>query len=180
MKYARILDSIASGRLNRLELSKIKANAESKFAQGDHEALDVINAINVAVPSDRYVLFMGFCPDADFDNRLDMEWKEKGICRFDWDESPVQMERFHSICAGDLVVLKKREKFGKTMRLFGHGRVASLATDEDGYRYLKMQWAPQDEIVEVPLLGCNSTVDIREMDRVQAEMPDEFFRWLGE
>lgn len=177
-KYAKVVARIQSGTMSRPELSKLKRNAEEKLAQGDSAAQQVLDAMDYAVPADEYILFMGFCPDADISCRLDIEWKEKGICRFDWPESTHQQERFESICKGDLVVLKKREKFGKTMKLYGHGRVSALATDENNVRYLKMQWSAQNNEIEMPLLGCNSTVDIRTMDVVEAEMAPEFFQWL--
>jgi hypothetical protein len=177
-KYAKVIARIQSGTMSRTELSKLKRNAEEKLKQGDADAQQVLAAMDTAVPDDAYILFMGFCPDAAFSGRLDIEWKEKGICRFDWPESAHQQERFESICKGDLVVLKKREKFGKTMKLYGHGRVTALATDENNVRFLQMEWSAQNSEIEVPLLGCNSTVDIRTMDVVEAEMPAEFFQWL--
>ena len=121
---------------------------------------------------------MGFCPGATIENRLDIEWKEKGICTFVFIESERQLEKFNDIFTGDLIVLKKIHQFGKTMQLFGHGRVKSWAYDEDGNRYLIMDWAPQDEIIEVPLMGCNSTVDIKTRDTVDSYMPTEFYEWL--
>jgi len=180
MKYEKILESIASGRLNREKLAKIRRNAEAKLKSGDADAQSVLDAINISVPSDDYILFMGFCPDGDVDNRLDVEWKEKGVCCFDWDESLHQMERFYTICAGDLVILKKREKFGKTMKLYGYGRVEAISIDATEHRYLKMNWSKQNEVIEVPLMACNSTVDIKSMEQVEAQMPKEFFGWLGE
>jgi hypothetical protein len=42
-----------------------------------------------------------------------------------------------------------------------------------------MDWSSQEEIIEVPLMGANSTVDVRDMDSVLREMPKEFFEWLG-
>jgi hypothetical protein len=178
MKYKKILESISSGRLDREKLAKIRRNAESKLKAGDIDAQSVIDAINISVPSDDYILFMGFCPDGDVKNRLDRDWKEKGICCFDWDESQRQMERFHTICAGDLVILKKRAQFGKTMNLYGYGRVEAISTDTTGHRYLKMNWSNQDQIIEVPLMGANSTVDIKSMSQVEEQMPKEFFKWL--
>ena len=56
--------------------------------------------------------------------------------------------------------------------------MAGLATDEHNVRFLQMEWSAQNNEIEVPLLGCNSTVDIRTMDVVEAEMPAEFFQWL--
>jgi hypothetical protein len=102
----------------------------------------------------------------------------RGVCTFDYIESETQAARFNEVYPGDLVVLKKREKFGETMKLFGHGRVKSIAYNDAGNRYLVMEWSGQDGIIEVPLLGCNSTVDIRSMEVVQKEMPEEFFEWL--
>jgi len=78
------------------------------------------------------------------------------------------------------VILKKREKFGKTMKLYGHGRVEAISIDATEHRYLKMNWSKQNEVIEVPLMACNSTVDIKSMEQVEAQMPKEFFGWLGE
>jgi hypothetical protein len=178
MKYERIILLVKSGKMSRADLVKLKRNADEKYTNGDIEAKEVLDAINNATPGDSYILFMGFCPDADFDERLDIEWKEKGICRFDYLESERQLERFITICKGDLVVLKKREKFGRTMKLYGHGRVSSVAYDENHIRYLVMDWSDQEDVIEVPLMGCNSTVDIKSIEAVEDEMPEEFYKWL--
>lgn len=178
MKYQKTIDNVNSGTMTRDDLAQLERNAKEKLAQGDVDAKDVLSAIELAKPADSYVLFMGFCPDADFGNRLDTEWKNRGICRFDYLESEHQVERFNSICAGDLVVLKKREVFGKSMKLYGHGRVKSIAYDENNIRYLIMDWSNQEEIIEVPLMACNSTVDIKSIEAVKGEMPDEFYQWL--
>ncbi|GAA5188927.1 hypothetical protein [Ferrimonas gelatinilytica] len=178
MKYEKIIDRISSGIMSRTDLVKLKANADRKLSEGDLEAKHVLNAINNATTTDEYVLFMGFCPDADFNNRLDIGWKENKICRFDYLDSERQLERFNSICKGDLVVLKKREKFGKTMKLYGHGRVSSVSYDENNIRFLNMDWSSQDQIIEVPLMGCNSTVDIKSIESIEGEMPEDFYDWL--
>ena len=179
MKYQKQIDNIKSGIKTRGYLSKLRKNAEIKFEQGDLDAKIVIDEIDKAVPADQYILFMGFCPDADVGNRLDTEWKKKGICRFDWEESEPQMERFYTICAGDLVILKKRQIFGVSMRLYGYGRVRSVAYDESNMRYLLMDWAAQADVIEVPLMAANSTVDIRSIEQVKDAMPDSFWQWLG-
>ncbi|MBB6054501.1 hypothetical protein [Tolumonas osonensis] len=179
MKYDKIIEKINSKTLSRAELSKIKQNAELKNRQGDTDAIHVINAIHQATPADAYILFMGFCPSADIHNRLDIEWRQKGICRFDFLESEHQAARFNTICAGDLVILKKREQFGKTMKLYGHGRVTGVAYDKDNIRYLTMNWSEQDKVIEVPLIGCNSTVDVKSIELVENEMPNEFYEWLN-
>ncbi|MEY3760813.1 MAG: hypothetical protein RIR39_2304 [Pseudomonadota bacterium] len=178
MKYEKIIEHVKSGKMSRADLIKLKRNADEKYGNGDGEAKAVLDAINNSAPTDSYILFMGFCPDADFDERLDIEWKEKGICRFDYLESKVQLKRFYTICKGDLVVLKKREVFGRTMKLYGHGRVSSVAYDENNIRYLIMNWSDQENIIEVPLMGLNSTVDIKSIEAVEDEMPEEFYKWL--
>lgn len=148
-------------------------------ARGDRDAQAVLDEIDRATPADRYVVFMGFCPGADFENRLDVGWREQGVCTFVFHESEQQSERFSGILAGDLIVLKKRERFGETMRLYGYGRVTGFKCDADGHRYLTMEWSPEQTVIEVPLMGCNSTVDIRTMEQVESQMPPEFFDWLG-
>ena len=178
MKYEKVIERVKSGKMSRSDLVKLKRNADEIYANGDIYAKEVIDAINNATPTDSYILFMGFCPGADFSERLDTEWKEKGLCRFDYLESEHQLERFNRICKGDLVILKKREKFGKTMKLYGHGRVNSVAYDKNDIRYLIMDWSDQENIIEVPLMGCNSTVDIKSIEAVENEMPEEFYEWL--
>lgn len=42
-----------------------------------------------------------------------------------------------------------------------------------------MGWSVQDEIIEVPLMGCNSTVDIKSIEALEGGIPLEFFKWLG-
>ncbi len=101
MKYQKQIDNIKNRKKTRDYLGKLRKNAEIKFEQGDVGAKVVIDEIDKTIPTDQYILFMGFCPDANVSNRLDSEWKEKGICRFDWEESEPQMERFYSICSGD-------------------------------------------------------------------------------
>jgi len=180
VKYEKIISIIQSGTKDRAELSKMRRNAEAKLKEGDVDAQAVIDAIHISVPADDYILFIGFCPGGNVENRQDVKWKEKGICSFDYVESVSQMERFDSICAGDLVILKKREQFGKTMKLYGHGRVQSaVMIEENNNHVLKVLWSDQEDIIEVPLLGANSTVDIRTIERVEKEMPEEFFEWLG-
>lgn len=180
MKYEKVIERIKSGEMSRAELTKLRRNAEDKHLSGDTDAEHVLAAISNATPVDSYILFMGFCPGADFRERRDTEWKEKGVCRFDYLESEHQLERFNTICKGDLVVLKKREEFGKTMKLYGHGRVSSIAYDENSVRYLLMDWSSQEKIIEVPLMGCNSTVDIKSIEAVEDAMPEEFYAWLEE
>lgn len=180
MKYGSQLEKIAKRLYSRADLAKLLVNAEKRAKAGDLEAQIVLDAIHQASPMDAFVVFMGFCPGASMDNRLDREWRQTGVCTFIFLDSPQQLERFNSIGVGDLIVLKKRHQFGKTMQLFGHGRVTGTDYDPKGNRFLRMNWASQDKIIQVPLMGCNSTVDIRSVMQVEAEMPETFYTWLNE
>lgn len=42
-----------------------------------------------------------------------------------------------------------------------------------------MNWSNQERIIEVPLMGCGSTVNVKSMKTVEEKMPKEFFEWLG-
>lgn len=177
-KHAKLLDYINSTHLTRQELSNLRLNAQKAIDSGDKAAQSVLDAVNRAAPSDSYFVFMGFCPGADFSNRLDIEWKNKGICTFEFYDSERQMTRFQSIQVGDLIILKKIQEYGKLMRLYGHGRVTALDKSEKGDHMLRMQWSPQAIEIEVPLMACNDTVNIRDLEKVDAAMPDEFWKWL--
>ena len=179
MKYQKQIDKIRNGDYSRADLNRLRENV-ARRVQHDADARAVLEEIDRATPSDRYIIFMGFCPGADFANRLDVEWREKKVCTFVFLESEQQSQRFNDIWPDDLIVLKKRQRFGETMQLYGHGRVTEVKYDPSGNRYLEMNWSPQEEIIEVPLMGCNSTVDVRTIERVEAEMPVEFFTWLGD
>jgi hypothetical protein len=166
-------------RSARADLARLRANSEAQLSKANPDAAQVIAAIDEATPSDREMIFMGFCPAADIANRLDIEWKARGVCTFMFWESEHQRDRFEAIRPGDLIVLKKRQQFGKTMLVSGHGRVTGVRRDEQGHRYLLMDWAAQEAVLEVPLMGCNSTIDVKKTEAVETQMPEEFFVWLG-
>lgn len=176
---SKILEKIKNDEFKRSELTIIRKNTLNKFNNGDNGAKDILDAIDLSKPTDEYILFMGFCPNADFNNRLDIEWKEKGICRFDWEESEIQLERFLQICAGDLVVLKLQNIHKQVMKLYGFGRVRRVAHDENNTRYLMMDWSKQNEIIEIPLMGATATVNIRQMKDIEKQMPEKFFNWAN-
>lgn len=179
-KYHKTIESIKAGKFSRADLARIQTKADAGVQRGDNDSRALLDALNSAIPPDEQYVFMGFCPDATFDNRLDIEWKAKGVCTFVFWESEQQRDRFHAISRGDLIILKKRQKFGETMQLFGFGRVKRLRTDEEGRRYLEMAWSTQDRIIEVPLMACNATIDVRTAEKVLKAMPHEFFEWLAE
>ncbi|PAY02563.1 hypothetical protein CKO50_04115 [Pseudoalteromonas sp. HM-SA03] len=179
MKFQNQLDQLKSGSLTRAQMAVLQENALRIFNKGDKDAKLILDAIPYSKPADTSILFMGFCPEADFSNRLDIFWKENGICHFDYLESEVQVNRWYEVCAGDLLILKKREQFGKTMKLYGFGRVTKICHDDEHVRYFEVNWADQSREIEVPLMGCNSTVDIKAMEMVEQEMPEAFWHWLN-
>jgi hypothetical protein len=87
MKHQKTVDNIRRGTYSRSELIRLRRNAENLHEKGDKDAAVVISEIDIATPTDNSIVFMGFCPGADFDNRLDIEWKEKGVCTFGYLES---------------------------------------------------------------------------------------------
>ncbi|MBB4223947.1 hypothetical protein [Variovorax guangxiensis] len=180
MKYQATIDQINLGKLTRDELRTMRSRAQAKLDEGDTESRTVLQALDSAVAKDSGIIFMGFCPNGDLTNRLDDEWKRQGICTFDFDDSKDQMNLFRGICAGDLIILKKSEKFGQTMSLHGHGRVVGTDTGPDGRRLLKVNWSPAGLFPsEVPMMGCQSTVNLRSMQTVEGAMPHEFFEWAN-
>ncbi|WP_218313316.1 hypothetical protein [Alteromonas antoniana] len=93
--------------MSRAEIVRLNRNAVGKFNQRYSEARMVLDAINISTTADSYIIFMGFCPGEDFNNGIDSGRKEQGICRFDYGENEHQVERFNTICADDLVILKE-------------------------------------------------------------------------
>ena len=180
MRYQKQIDKLRAGGYTRSELIRLRENVAAKARGGDEDARSLLNEIDRATPRDTYIVFMGFCPGADMANRLDIEWRRDGVCTFVFHESEQQSARFNEILPGDLIVLKKRHQFGKTMQLFGHGRVTGAKYDAENHRYLEMNWADQQEVIEVPLMACNATVDFRTIEAVEDQMPQEFFTWLGQ
>lgn len=173
----KIIEKIRRGELPRAELAQLLDNARGRASSGDKNALAVIQAINDTgvSPADRQFAFIGFCPGGDIANRLDRKWISEGICEFGFFDSPVQHRRFKDIMVGDRLILKKREAFGATMRLYGHGRVSEIL--KSGER-LRVEWTTRMGEILVPLMGCNSTVDVRLIERVEREAPEEFWHWL--
>jgi len=176
MSIQKTIERIKSGTVSRNELDTLRANAESRRHLPG--AQELLAAIQMAKPLNTYMVFMGFCPNAEFSNRLDLEWKKQGTCTFDYYEDEVQSARFNSIMPGDIIVLKKREVFGVSMKVYGHGIVTSYAYDSENRRILNVTWSDQNEVIETPLMGANSTVNIKDMSVINNEMPEQFFQWL--
>lgn len=176
--YDKILKIISEGKLSRAKLVTVREHAQQKIAKGDLDAWQVLKAVDAqAVPDlEREYAFIGFCPGGDIKNRQDMDWIAKGQCVFNFVDSTHQLERFHKIMPGDTIILKKREQFGETMILSRHGKVKRVV--EPG-RVLDVDWCQSDQVIEVPLMGANSTVDIRGIATVEKEMPEQFWSWIS-
>lgn len=180
MKYEKTIEQIRSGTLTREALRTIRERAVGALATGDQDAGSVLRALDNAIARDWRIVFMGFCPNGELANRVDGRWRAEGICTFDYDKSEVQMNQFRNIVAGDLIVLKKSEVHGKLMSLHGHGRVTGTRTGADGRRELLLDWASAGPFPEnVPMMGCQATVNLREMGTVEGAMPVQFFDWAG-
>jgi len=185
-RYAKQIDDIRGGKFTRAKLAIMETNAKRTFTKGDPEAGLVLEAIRQAKPRDLYYVFMGFCPNADLSNRVDGKWREQGICSINlWESagSERQAADFMSIKKGDLIILKKNQKIGETMRLSGFGRVTGIRSSTDPTavgNVLVMDWSPQTAEIDVPFMGCTATVNLRDVDKVDKVMPHEFRDWLGE
>lgn len=186
MNVDRIIERIVSGQLSRSEFLNTRNNALKALARAKNDemrnaAQKVIDACDNYAPEplSAYYNFMGFCPGASFDNRQDKAWREKGICDFHFYDSEVQMEEFSKQLPGDWIIMKKIQDFGKTMKLYGFGRIKRRLLDSNKVPYFEVDWNDQDEEIEVPLLGCNATVNMRALGRVEKEMPPKFWEWLG-
>lgn len=174
----KILKILQSSSMTRTELAVYRDRIFGMLKTDDPNHADLARAFDNAVPSDSYLVFMGFCPGADFSRRQDTRWRELGICEFEFDQSEAQVRRFATIRVRDQIILKKRERFGETMKLYGHGKVVGVDYTAEGRRVLKMEWHPNQAIIEVPLMGCNSTVNLKKTSAVLKAMPPEFHRWL--
>ena len=176
--YSKIIHKIRNNEFSRSELALVRENASRMAQSGDENARAVLDEIATCgvTGSDRRLAFIGFCPAGDIDNRLDGRWISEGICEFDYVESQHQQQRFSEIMTGDTLILKKREQFGETMRLYSSGTVREVV--ERG-RLLKVNWRTDCGEIVMPLMGCNSTVDIKSIEVVEKTVPDEFWRWLG-
>ena len=175
LKVQKIL---ASNSLTRTELANYRDRILNMIEVADPHRAELMRAFDNATPSDSYLVFMGFCPGADFSHRQDLRWRQLGICEFEFDESEIQIRRFAGILVGDQIILKKREIIGKTMKLYGHGKVVGVDYTPEGRRFLRMDWAATDIVIKVPLMGCNSTVNLKKTSAVLKDMPSEFHAWL--
>jgi hypothetical protein len=178
IRHLKTIDRINNKNLSRTEMATLEARARDAIMRGDAGAQSVLDAIAVAMEKTRYIVFIGFCPGGSVRNRLDIAWKQQGICTFEYFSSDDQFEKFVSIRVGDLIVLRKRQQIGKTMRLYGHGRVTARDLSNSGDRILQVKWSEQRDEIVVPLMSCNEAINVRDIIKVEAVMPLEFWDWL--
>lgn len=174
------MKNVSDGKYNRAELLNLKMNAETYLSEKP-EIFDLLELIsNTAVPElELEYVFLGFCPGADLKRRRDTEWIKRGFIDFHFIESKSQMAKFEAIHPPDKIILKKRQKIGKTMIIHAFGEVTHSNLDKtSGLTNHSVNWKITDDPLEVPLLGCNSTVNIRSIEQVDENMPEEFWQWL--
>jgi hypothetical protein len=180
-----IIQKIINGTMSRVQRLTTYDNAKRSLVAGKdvERAERIMHAIDtVSVPplQAEYV-FMGFCPGASLENRQDELWYADGICEFDWVSDPIQMRRLYDIQVGDTIIAKKRERFGETMMISGHGKVIKREeSNRTGKRYFRVNWRVPKDFLIVPLIGCNSTVNTRTLKFVEETMPLDFWDWLRE
>jgi hypothetical protein len=181
----KLIDKLRSGTVSRAAIAAYETNAARARSLGRPWPQDVLDALRQAKPRDLYHVFMGFCPNANINERLDNEWREQSICTMNlWDgpSGERQAADFMNIKVDDLVILKKNQELGITMRLYGHGRVTGIRQSTDptlADHILIMDWSQQAAVIEVPAMACTATVNLRDVDCVDREMPPEFHQWLG-
>ena len=175
------INRVQQGQHSRDELVKMRDNALAFLARGISDAQFLIDEINQTpiAPLHSHYLFMGFCPGATLENRQDEKWMSEGFCKFDFIESAHQYARFCKMLVGDIIILKKRNIREQTMRLYGHGIIKrAMDAQASAKKYYRVDWFKPEVEIEVPLMACNSTVDVRKIALVQDAMPAEFWDWL--
>lgn len=175
------INRVQKGQHSREELWQIREHALAYLARGNDDAQFLIDEINQTpvAPLHRHYLFMGFCPGATLENRQDETWMSEGFCKFDFIDSTHQYNRFCKMHAGDVIILKKRDIMQQTMRLFGHGIIKRVVQSQLSVKtYFRVDWFKPETEIDVPLMACNSTVDIRKLGQVEGAMPSEFWEWL--
>jgi len=177
--FAKTILRLEPGAMTREQLANMKANILDRALIDDPLLPELLLAIEKSSTRDSRIIFMGFCPNADFARRLDLDWKSRGVCEFHFDDSEHQDRNFATIRKGELLVLKKNHVLGKSVQLYGHGRVVDICFDEEQRRYLKVDWSLDDSIIEVQLTGCTATVNIMTRSKVEAKCGADFYKWLG-
>ena len=183
---------IISGKCSRSELLRIRENAsniiEMAFDNPSKEnKIQAIEASEALSACDSYMPdplssqynFMDFCPGADIKRRKDAIWREQGTCDFQLEGSAGQITAFSLQVPGDWIVLKKLEETEKTMFLYGFGKITKRLIDEKGFTYFDVNWNDQSKEILVPLMGCNSNINMKTLERVSKAMDKIFWDWIS-
>ena len=157
----------------------MERNARVLIEKGDLGAQGILDALAQVAERDRNIVFMDFCPGGVLRNRLDLDWKKWGNCTFEFQPGNDQLQTFNSISEGALIILKKAQQIGETMRLYGHGRVNSVTHLPSSGNILHMDWSKDQKFeIEIPMLGCVNSVNF--VPKASLDTPEfqEFWDWL--
>jgi len=118
-------------------------------------------------------LFIDFCANNDITQRLDLAWKEKGICELDQMEGTSLDKDLKNLSAANHVILKKNNPNGETMNLFGYGLIRSIKRDDHGKSYLSVWWSKQEQVIEIPLMNCQSNINPISNEEICASLTEK-------
>ncbi len=178
-RHAKTVEHIKSSLLTRSEILAMERSATVLIEKGDTGAQDILDALAKVAERDRNIVFMDFCPGGVLRNRLDLDWKKWGNCTFEFQPGNDQLQTFNSIPEGALVILKKVQQVGETMRLYGHGRVNSVTHLPSSGNILHMDWLKEQKYeIEIPILGCVNSVNFVAKDSLDKRELQEFWDWL--
>jgi hypothetical protein len=158
------------------EMTLASPNALEEKKEEARALIDVLHDAGIPKGKEFYI-FMGYCPGGKIENSKMDEWIKEGFCEFTYVESESQMEKFYDICVGDVLILKIMDIRNKSMTLSAWGTVKKMGTRAQGTPWLRMDWHRKEDLI-VPLMGCTSTVNIPRTDKLDKEMPEEFWDWV--
>jgi hypothetical protein len=178
-RHARTVEQIKSTILMRSEVRAMEGSVRILIEKGDAGAQDILDALAFVAERDQTIVFMDFCPGGVLRNRLDLDWKKWGNCTFEFHPGNDQLQTFNAIPEGALIVLKKAQQIGETMRVYGHGRVDSVTHLPSSGNILHMNWSKEQKYeIEIPLMGCANAVNIVETASLEGAGFREFWDWL--
>ena len=178
-RHARTIEQIKGTILTRSEIRAMEGNAQILIEKGDEGAQAILDALAYVAERDRTIVFMDFCPGGVLRNRLDLEWKRWGNCTFEFHPGNDQLQTFNSISEGALIVLKKVQQIGETMRVYGHGRVVSVTLLPSSGNILHMDWSKDQKYeIEMPIMNCVNAVNVVEKGSLEGAAFQEFWDWL--
>jgi hypothetical protein len=185
------VERIVSGKCSRSEILRIRENAiniieaeidnpiEKNEAKIEEATKDLLACdSNMPEPLSSQYNFMDFCPGQEIKNRRDILWREQGTCNFDFGESEGQRTAFSLQVPGDWIILKKMNESSENMTLFGFGKITKRSMEARGFTFFDVDWNNQSQEILVPIMGCNSNINMKTLERVKKVMGEEFWAWL--